>query len=265
MFLERVVVLTAKRVRKSKMELPAPQLERLCANCKTPPSFREAISKKKGEDIKIIAEVKRESPSRGPIRPDLVVEDLVRDYSDGGASALSVLTEPVYFGGIMADVTQARLVSGLPILRKDFIIDPYQLLETKAAGASAVLFIAAILDRARLRSLLEEADRLELEALVEVHDRKELATVLELDARVIGINNRNLSTLEVDLEITRRLAPLVPDSKVLVSESGYSQREQIRETEAYGVDAVLVGEALVRDENPRLSLARLRGDDGANA
>ncbi len=234
-------------------------------NCITPPSFREAISRKKGEGIRVIAEIKRKSPSRGPIRPNLVIEDMVRGYASGGASALSVLTEPVYFGGAMADVVQASSASGLPVLRKDFIIDPYQLLETRAAGASAVLLIAAILDRARLKSLLEEAGRLGLETLVEVHNRKELATVLEMDARVIGINNRDLSTLEVDLETTRRLAPLVPDSKVLVSESGYSQREQVKEAEACGIDAILVGEALVRDENPRLCLSRLRGDNSADA
>jgi indole-3-glycerol phosphate synthase len=264
MFLEQVVNLTAKRVRESREEIPAAQLEGLCERGESP-SFREAISRQEAEDINIIAEVKRRSPSRGPIRPDLILEDLVGEYVSGGASALSVLTEPVYFGGSMADIARARLTTTLPVLRKDFIIDPYQLLETKAADASAVLLIAAILDRTKLKSLLEEARRLGLEALVEVHNQRELTTALELGADIIGINNRDLSTLEVDLGTTRRLAPLVPGTTVLVSESGYSKREQVLGALQCGVDAILVGEALVTDDNPCLSVAMLRGNGDATA
>lgn len=259
-FLEKVVDATRKRVRQGKETAPAHTLEDICARRGPAASLREAISRKPGEDIKIIAEIKRSSPSRGPIRPDLVLEDLLRDYERGGANAVSVLTEPAFFGGSLADMSRAGEITRLPILRKDFIIDPYQLLESKAAGADAVLLIVAILDRFELKVFLEEAGRLGLEALVEVHDEEELATALESDAGVIGINNRNLKTLEVDLKTTLRLAPLVPASKVVVSESGYSKRERVREAMACGIDAILVGEALVMDEEPRLALARLRGD-----
>jgi indole-3-glycerol phosphate synthase len=259
-FLQKVVDATRKRVERSKLTMPPAALEKICAGCGPLASFRESVSRLPGEEIKIIAEVKRRSPSRGPIRPDLILEDLVRAYEEGGACAVSVLTEPEFFGGSLDDISRTVKTADLPILRKDFIIDPYQLLEARAAGACAVLLIAATLDRTGLESMLAEAGRLGLGVLVEVHDEEELAAALEAGVHTLGINNRDLKTLRVDLGSTRRLAPLVPDAVVLVSESGYSQREQVVEAMAWGVHAILVGEALVREEDPRQALARLRGD-----
>ena len=259
-FLDRAAARTRQRLERNKEALPEAALAETCARCAPPPPFRTAIARRPGEGIKVIAEVKRSSPSRGPIRPGLVLEDLVEAYERGGASAVSVLTEPEFFGGSLDDIARARAVTGLPILRKDFILDPYQLLEARAAGASAVLLIVALLARSELEKLLAEAQGLGLEALVEVRDEVEIEAALQAGAGVIGINNRDLKTLAVGLETTRKLAPLVPPSRVLVSESGYSRPEQTREALGLGVDAVLVGEALVGCDIPERTLAALKGD-----
>jgi len=261
MFLKKAAELTAIRVEQSKRSVPAAALREVCGRCAPPPSFRNAVMRGPDEAIKVIAEVKRSSPSRGPINPGLVLEELVGSYERGGACAVSVLTEPEFFGGSLDDIAGARAATGLPILRKDFIVDPYQLLEARAAGASAVLLIAALLGDGELARLLGEAGRLGLEALVEVRDEGELGAALEAGAGVIGINNRDLVTLLVNLDTTRRLAPLVPAAKVLVSESGYSQREQVTGLPALGVDAVLVGEALARHADPGRAIRELRGGE----
>jgi indole-3-glycerol phosphate synthase len=260
-FLDEVMSLTRKRVRESEESKPLPILEEVCALLDPPPSLRASVSRKEGERIKVIAEVKRSSPSRGPIRPDLVLEDLVKQYEEGGASAISVLTEPAFFGGSLSDLARASEITSLPVLRKDFITEPYQLLEARAAGAAAVLLIVAILDRARLEGLLAMSASLGMEALVEVHDEKELSLALESGAGMIGVNNRDLKTLQVDMETTLSLAPLVPESLTLVSESGYTQPHQVREAMARGVDAILVGELLVREGNPQRSITMLVGGD----
>jgi indole-3-glycerol phosphate synthase len=259
MFLDEVAELTVKRVERERELTPADALEEECGLRPPPPSFREALARKQGGGINVIAEVKRSSPSRGPIRLDLALEELVRAYERGGACAVSVLTEPEYFGGSLDDLSRACSATTLPVLRKDFILDPYQLLEARAAGAGAVLLIAYLLKDGELTRLLSQTQELGLEALVEVHDEDELETALQADAGIIGINNRDLKTLEVDLETTLRLAPMVPDTKVLVSESGYTRAEQTAGLTDLGVDAVLVGEFLVRQNNPEHALRELRG------
>jgi indole-3-glycerol phosphate synthase len=259
MFLDEVAERTRKRVERDKALVPADALRKECLRRQPLPSFHAALERQPGEGIKVIAEVKRSSPSRGPIRPDLVLEDLVRCYERGGACAVSVLTEPEFFGGSLDDINRACSVTALPVLRKDFILDPYQLLEARAAGAGAVLFIAYLLADGTLTHLLSQADGLGLEALVEVHDEGELGAALDAGAGIIGINNRDLKTLEVDLETTRRLAALVPDTKVLVSESGYMQAGQMAGLTDLGVDAVLVGEFLVKQDDPERVLKELRG------
>jgi len=259
-FLEEMAARAARRVERSKEEIPARLLPVSSPQDPPPVSFRQAITRRGGEGLKLIAEVKRSSPSRGPIYPDLVVEDLVAIFERGGASAVSVLTEPEYFGGSLDDLTRACAATHLPVLRKDFILDPYQLLEAKAAGAGAALLIAAMLEGGELARLIAEAQALGLDALVEVHDEAELATALEAGAAVVGINNRDLRTLQVDLETTRKLAPMVPADKVLVSESGYAGNGQTAGLAALGVDAVLVGEALLRGGDPLRAMSGLRGD-----
>ncbi|RJP31025.1 MAG: indole-3-glycerol phosphate synthase TrpC [Actinobacteria bacterium] len=265
MFMEQAAASTLERVERSKGEVSSAALQEVCARSQAPPSFRRAVERRPGETINVIAEVKRSSPSRGAIRPDLDLERLVGSYERGGACAVSVLTEPEFFAGSMQDLARARCATALPLLRKDFILDPFQLLEARAGGASAALLIAALLPEDELPRLLRAAQSLGLDALVEVHDEAELAAALDAGAGIIGINNRDLRTLEVDLETTRRLAPLVPAEKVLVSESGYTRREQVAPLAELGVDAVLVGEALARHEDPERALRELRGDGHAPA
>jgi indole-3-glycerol phosphate synthase len=206
-------------------------------------SFHAALAR---PGVSVIAEHKRRSPSAGPIREDLELEDVVGAYERGGAAALSVLTEGPSFGGSLDDLRAARLAVGLPLLRKDFVVDPYQVHESFAAGADAILLIVAALSQTELASLHAAAAALGLAALVEVHDERELDTALELGAPIIGINNRDLKTLEVDTRRTLELIPRVAGHALIVSESGFRRAEQIDALADAGVDGVLIGEALMR-------------------
>jgi indole-3-glycerol phosphate synthase len=206
-------------------------------------SFTQAL---RNPGVSVIAEVKRASPSKGAIRPDLDVATLVTAYQAGGAAALSVLTEEDHFRGSLADLQTAAAVTRLPLLRKDFIVDPYQVHEARAFGASAVLLIAAVLDDRDLRNLTALAADLGLDVLLEVHDAGEMARALAVDGAVIGINNRDLRTFEVSLDTSLRLAESVPRGRLLVSESGITDRADLERLAAVGVDAVLVGESLLR-------------------
>lgn len=206
-------------------------------------SFRAALQV---PGLTLIAEHKRRSPSAGTIRDELSLADVVDAYQRGGAGALSVLTEPSRFGGSLDDLRAARAQSDLPILRKDFVVDAYQVYESVAAGADAILLIVAALSPPALESLRAEAAALGIDALIEVHDGPELEVACAAGADVIGINNRDLATLEVDPRRTLELLPLVPTGKVTVAESGFSRHEQLEELARRGVDAVLVGEALMR-------------------
>jgi indole-3-glycerol phosphate synthase len=213
--------------------------------------------------LSLIAEFKRRSPSGGEIRPGAGVADVVRAYERGGATALSVLTEERSFGGTLDDLRDARAASGLPILRKDFVVDPYQLHEAAVYGADAVLLIVAALDDDRLRALIDEVEALDLDCLVEVHDERELERALEVGAEVIGINNRDLTDLSVDLTITTELITDVPAGKTVVAESGYRSREQLEELERIGCDAVLIGEQLMRADDPEMGVRELTLDEEA--
>jgi indole-3-glycerol phosphate synthase len=196
--------------------------------------------------LSVIAEHKRRSPSAGPIRDDLALEDVVSAYERGGAAALSVLTEGPSFDGSLDDLRAARAATRLPVLRKDFIVDGYQVLESYAAGADAILLIVAALSPAELASFHADATALGLSVLVEVHDERELDAALSLGAPVIGINNRDLTTLEVDTGRTFELLPRVAGHALVVSESGFSRAGQLDELARAGVDGVLIGEALMR-------------------
>jgi indole-3-glycerol phosphate synthase len=196
--------------------------------------------------VSLIAEHKRRSPSAGAIREELSLEEVVAAYERGGAAALSVLTEGPNFGGSLDDLRRARGASTLPVLRKDFILDAFQVREAFAAGADAILLIVAALDDGPLAELHGLAADLGLAALVEVHAERELERALAVSPSIIGINNRDLTTLAVDRRRTFDLRARVPDDVRVVAESGYSRAEQLRELEAAGIDAVLVGEALMR-------------------
>ena len=200
----------------------------------------------RGPGVAVVAEHKRRSPSAGVIREDVTLEEVVGAYERGGAAALSVLTEESSFGGSLEDLRRARTACALPVLRKDFVVDPYQIEESFSAGADAILLIVAALRDAELAALHTLASELGLAALVEVHDARELARALAVSPALVGINNRDLSTLEVDVRRTHELRAAIPPGVTVVAESGFSAPGQLRELEAVGVDAVLIGEALMR-------------------
>ncbi|HVL30810.1 MAG TPA: indole-3-glycerol phosphate synthase TrpC [Solirubrobacteraceae bacterium] len=255
--LERIVADTREDVRRRREEVPLSRLERALASRGEDRPFNEALA---GPGVSVIAEHKRRSPSAGTIREGTTVADLVRAYERGGAAALSILTEGPNFGGSLDDLREARAASGLPILRKDFIVDAYQLYESAAAGADAVLLIVAALEPRMLRELHDEARALDLDVLVEVHDEEELECALErVDPDVIGINNRNLEDFSVDVQRTFELLADIPAGKTVVSESGFRARDQLDELERVGVDGVLVGESLMRSPDPEAALRALSG------
>jgi indole-3-glycerol phosphate synthase len=251
--LERILAETRVEVQRRRQEMP---LARLAQDFVASPrrSLRAAVAR---PGIGVIAEFKRRSPSAGTLREAPEVASTVRAYERGGAIAVSVLTEGPNFAGSLADLTAARGASGLPMLRKDFIVDSYQLHEALAAGADAVLLIVAALEPAELASLHDEARSLGLQPLVEVHDRAELHIALELGADLIGVNNRDLRDFSVDIERTESLMGEIPAGVLVVSESGIGAPAQLQRLERRGVDAVLVGESLMRAEDPAGALRAL--------
>jgi indole-3-glycerol phosphate synthase len=210
--------------------------------------------------IAVIAEHKRRSPSRGAIREDLAPAAVAKGYEAAGAAALSVLTDEPFFGGCLAHLAEARAATGLPVLRKDFLVEPWQVWEARAAGADAVLLIVAALDDVELRRLLGEARATGLDALVEVHDRAELERALAAGARLVGVNNRDLRTLAVSLETSVRLADAIPDDVVAVAESGIRSGSDLKHLRDAGFDACLVGERLMSAPDPGAELRQLLED-----
>jgi indole-3-glycerol phosphate synthase len=245
--LRELVGATWQRLDERKRAQPFAELERRVERAMIDRPFAEALSR---PGTSVIAEFKRRSPSAGTIREGATVTEIVRAYEQGGAAAVSVLTEEDHFGGSLADLEEARSATDLPILRKDFTVDPYQVYEAKAYGADAILLVVGALSDADLGTLNGIARQLELDAIVEVHDEEELERALEVDADVIGINNRNLADFSVDLAVTYELLTDVPAGKTVVSESGIHTRADVEELEHVGVDAVLVGEALMRAPDP---------------
>jgi indole-3-glycerol phosphate synthase len=221
-----------------------------------PRGFRRALES--GERPRVIAELKRRSPSKGEIRPDFDAVACARAYAAAGAAALSVLTDERFFGGSLALLAEVREAVSLPLLRKDFILDAYQVDEARVYGADAVLLIAAALDASALRSLAAHAESLGMDALVEVHDERELEAALAAGADLIGINNRDLRTFQVDLGVTERLAGKIPEGCIVVAESGIFTPSDWERLTAAGAHAFLVGEALMRESDVGAALRRLR-------
>jgi len=219
--------------------------------------FFAAVSAPGG--IRLIAEFKRSSPSAGEIRPGATVEEIVSGYASAGAAALSILTDREGFGGSLADLPAARAAVPLPVLRKEFVVDPYQVIEARVHGADAVLLIAECLDDCRLRSLYREILDLGMTPLVELHDAENLGRVLDLGATLIGINNRDLHTMTTDIEHVLRLRDRVPDHCVVVAESGIRSRADVERLERAGIGAMLVGESLLRSRDPAAAAAALLG------
>jgi indole-3-glycerol phosphate synthase len=258
--LDSLVEATRDALDRRKGERPLAELERLVDTGREGRPFSEALSR---PGTSLIAEHKRRSPSAGMIREGATVGDVVTAYERGGAAAVSILTEGAHFDGSLDDLREARDSCHLPVLRKDFIVDTYQVYETAAAGADALLLIVAALSVDELSDLYREAQALDLDVLVEVHDEEELDHALEIvDADVIGINNRDLTDFSVDLDRTYELLSEVPAGKTVVSESGIHSREQLDDLERVGVDAVLVGEALMRASDMEDAVRTLVGQEG---
>jgi indole-3-glycerol phosphate synthase len=256
--LDRIVSATLEDVERRRSVTPLSQLESAVAQRPEGRPFTEALQR---PGISLIAEHKRRSPSAGEIRSGATVTEVVEAYERGGATALSVLTEGPHFGGSLDDLREARAASVLPILRKDFLVDPYQVYESAAAGADAVLLIVAAVHADDLAVLNREARALDLDVVVEVHDEPELECALEVvEADVIGINNRDLTDFSVDLDRTFELLSDVPAGKTVVSESGIHTRDQLDELERVGVDAVLVGESLMRASDIEAAVRSLTGE-----
>jgi indole-3-glycerol phosphate synthase len=254
--LDRIVDDTREEVARRRERVPLAQLEAALGSRPEARPFHEAIGR---TGVSVIAEHKRRSPSAGTIREGATVADIVLAYERGGAAALSILTEPFHFGGSLDDLREALAVTDLPILRKDFIVDPYQLYESAAVGADAILLIVAAVEPDDLYDLLREARDLDLDALVEVHDERELEIALDVEADVLGINNRDLGDFSVDIERTYQLLSDVPAGKTVIAESGFSTRSQLDDLERVGIDAVLIGETLMRAPDVEAACRALAG------
>ncbi len=259
-FLDRILIFKQKEIARQKQEIGESELLEQLKASPPPQSLSQALRTSGGPAI--IAELKRASPSAGLIRPDFAVLPLAQEYQAHGAAALSVLTDAQFFQGSLDFIGQIRPYIHLPILRKDFIIDVYQLMAARAAGADAALLIVAALEAAQLRELLAAAQEFQLEALVEVHDAPELETALAAGATLIGINNRDLHTFRVDLGVTERLAPRAPNHVTLVGESGVHSPADARRLLAAGVHALLIGTHFMKQPFPGAALAELRSAIG---
>lgn len=254
--LEAIVAATRARVEAAKQREPESTLERRATQyAPKGAQFTDRLSR--SGSINVIAECKRRSPSRGVLRAAYDPVEIAKGYERAGAAAISVLTEPAFFDGSLDHLAAVRQAVSLPLLRKDFIVDPYQLLEARAAGADAILLIVAALDDRSLVALAEQAQLWQLAALVEVHDREECRRALDAGATLIGVNNRSLRTLEVDLNASRVIAGMLPSSVIGISESGLKTPADLRSMTALGYQAFLMGERFMIEPNPGAALGDL--------
>ena len=256
--LDKIVAAKREELADAKRAAPLSAVEQSAAKQARPLDLSGSLT---GDGIRLIAEVKKASPSRGLLSPDFDPVRLADTYVANGAAAVSCLTDPRFQGELahLSAIKQSGASGSAPVLRKDFIFDPYQVYEARAAGADGILLIAAILEPALLKELLDTAQSLGMQCLVEVHDDSELEAAVEAGAEIIGINNRDLHTFTTDLAVTQRLAPLVPPGKALVSESGIFTRDDLRLLSGVGVNAALVGEALVTAPDVAAKVRELSG------
>lgn len=259
LILDEIIKKTKEDLEKRKKEYPLEWLGRSLAYNPFVPRPVEDVLRSSDEDpYKIIAEVKKASPSKGTIREDFDPVAIAKEYEKGGANAVSVLTEPHFFKGDIEYLTQIRRYVPMPLLRKDFIIDKYQLVEALVYGADFVLLIAKALSRKELKELLEYTWHLGMEALVEIHDKKDLIKAIFAGANIIGINHRNLETFEIDLSLSEKLVPLIPKGKIIVAESGIHSHEQVKNLHEIGVDAFLIGEHFMRQDDIALAVQDIK-------
>lgn len=252
--LERIAADKLREVALKKQVAPERELRQHALFTRPTHSLKDSLERR---PYGIIAEHKRRSPSRAVINQGIALEDVVSGYSAAGAGGISVLTDGLYFGGSLEDLQMARAATDLPLLRKEFILDTYQITEARAFGADAVLLIAAMLDPGHLADLAQAAQAQDLEVLVEVHDRAELEAIRDCGADLFGVNNRNLKTFEVDLDTSRSLAGAIPDGALKVSESGLGRPEEIRELHQLGYRGFLMGESFMKTADPGTALDEL--------
>ena len=255
--LNEIVAAKRREVERLKGEVVLAQLDRRIEAQSPPLNLAGALM---GNAVRVIAEVKKASPTRGLLRADFDPVSLACSYADNGAAAISVITNADHFQGSIDHLSAVHGVMrplGIPVLRKEFIFDPYQVHESRAYGADAILLIVGILSQASLAELIELARRFWMQCLVEVHDEEELETALDAGAEIVGINNRDLRTFKTDIAVTERLVPLIPSGKIIVSESGVSSREDVERVGRAGANAVLVGESLVTADDPGAKLREL--------
>ncbi|MFK4024776.1 indole-3-glycerol phosphate synthase TrpC [Stutzerimonas balearica] len=256
--LEKIVARKAEEVAERRARVALDELARQAAAADPVRGFADALIRRvRAKEAAVIAEVKKASPSKGVLRENFDPVQIARSYEAGGAACLSVLTDIDFFQGADAYLQQARSACSLPVIRKDFMIDPYQVVEARALGADCILLIAAVLDDGQLAELSAEAGSLGMDVLVEVHDASELERALKLETPLLGINNRNLHTFEVSLETTLDLLPRIPQDRIVVTESGILNRADVQLMEINQVYAFLVGEAFMRAEQPGAELQRL--------
>ena len=261
MILDDIVASKRSDLAAAKQRTPLIQLQRMT---QSQPPARNFAASLRGEDIRLIAEVKKASPSAGIIRTDFNPAEIAQIYAANGAAAISILTETKYFRGsldYLKDIREALGNRRVPLLRKDFIFDPYQVYEARAYGADSLLLIVAILTPDKLKSLLTLSRDLDMEPLVEVHNEAEVEIALKSDALIIGINNRDLKTFKTDLKTTERLRPLIPQDRIVVSESGIKNRNDIARLRRWGVDAVLIGESLMAASDIAAKMKELLGNN----
>jgi len=250
MILDEIIERTKEDLEKRKKEFSLEWLGRSLASNPYPPrDVKPFLTSTKEEPVRIIAEVKKASPSKGIIKEDFDPLVIAQAYSNSGANAISVLTEPHYFQGNLEYLTQIRRYVPTPLLRKDFIVDKYQIVEALVYGADFILLIAKALSTKDLKELYEYALHVGLEVLVEIHDKEDLTKAMKCGANIIGINHRNLDTFEMDMELCDKLIPMIPNGKIIVAESGVSNVETIKRLSAIGADAFLIGEHFMRQES----------------
>lgn len=260
MILDEIIAKTKEDLKKRRAEYSEEWLGRsLSFNPYPPRDVKKILASTEKDPYKIIAEVKKASPSKGVIREDFDPIKIAQDYELGGANALSVLTEPHYFKGDIEYLTQIRRYVPMPLLRKDFIVDKYQLLEALVYGADFVLLIAKALSKKELKELLEYTWHLGMEALIEIHDKEDLVKAIFAGGNIIGINHRNLQTFEMDMTLCNKLIPMIPNGKIIVAESGINSHEQVVELNKIGVDAFLIGEHFMRQESISDEVKKIKG------
>jgi indole-3-glycerol phosphate synthase len=258
MILDEILDETKRTIGYCRLRLPLADLEKQAAASPAARSLGRALRSTRG--MACIAEFKRRSPSKGFIQRDADVTVVLPAYEAAGAAAASVLTDTPFFGGSLDDLRKARAVSQLPLLRKDFIIDPYQVAEARAAGADAVLLIVAALRDQDLRALLAEVHRWGMEALVETHDRDEVERAVAAGARIVGVNHRDLRTFAMNMDLAVTMRPLIPGDRLVVAESGIRNAADVAKLRAAGIDAILVGETLMAASDPAAVLRELLGE-----